>query len=431
MLIQFSVKNYKVFADEAKLSMVASKDDTLRESNVFDTGFGHHLLKSAVVYGANASGKTKLVEAMVFMRNLVENSGTYQSSRKINVEPFRLNTKNETAPSLFEVIFIEDNEMYRYGFEVTREKIVSEWLFVRQNNKKPKETELFYRQEQDFSDRHKSKFKINDLVENDRIKPNSLLLSVADAANEKTAKKVFRWITEKWKTIAGLKSHNYLGYTAHQLENPAFKKKIIEFLKAADLGIQDLKPKLMNFEELPQQLQEVLLKESEGKETKVFSDVVTFRKKYNELNEPIGQTEFSMDDDESSGTQKYFALSAPILEALLNGEIFVVDELDAALHPNLVAKIVGLFNSTATNPNNAQLIFNTHNTNLLNNEAQLFRRDQIWFTKKDHYGAATLYSLADFKTNTVRKEDNYEKNYTAGKYGAVPFLEDFKSVLNS
>ncbi|TAH22676.1 MAG: ATP-binding protein [Cytophagales bacterium] len=430
MLIQFSVKNYKTFADEVKISMVASKDDTLKEKNVFDSGFGYDLLKSAVVYGANASGKTKLIEAMGFMRKLIEKSSGYNSTQKIDVQPFRLNTQNEKEPSLFEVIFIEDdNKMYRYGFEVTKEKIISEWLFMRQNNGKPKETELFYREEQNF-EYNKAKFKVKNLIDNDRVKHNTLLLSRADVDNEKTANKVFHWITDKWRTISGLNSNNYLGFTASKLEDQVFKNQIISFLKDADLGIQDLKPKLMDLEDLPKQLQELILKESEGKETKLFSDVTTFRKKYNELKEPIGLVEFSMEDDESSGTGKYFALSAPILDALLNGNIFVVDELDAALHPNLVCKIVELFNSSLTNPKNAQLIFNTHNTNLLSPDAKLFRRDQIWFTEKNHYGAAILYSLADFKTDKVRKEDNYERNYILGKYGAIPFLGDFGKILN-
>jgi AAA15 family ATPase/GTPase len=212
------------------------------------------------------------------------------------------------------------------------------------------------------------------------------------------------------------------------LEDKVFKNKIIDFLKDADLSIQDLKPKLMGLEELPKQVQEFILKNNEGKETKIYSDVVTFHKQYNEFKEYIGQVEFSMNDDESSGTEKYFALSAPILDSLLNGYIFVIDELDATLHPNLVCKIVELFNSNITNPKNAQLIFNTHNTNLLSPDAELFRRDQIWFTEKNHYGAATLYSLADFKN--IRKDDNYEKNYIAGKYGAIPFLGDFGKILN-
>jgi AAA15 family ATPase/GTPase len=427
MLIQFSVKNYKTFADEVKLSMVASKDDTLQEKNVFSSGFGYDLLKSAVVYGANASGKSKLIEAMRFMKSFVENSSNYQSNKPINTAPFKLSTVKEKEPSLFEVIFIYENEMYRYGFEVTTEKIISEWLFVRQKNGKPKETELFYREEQKF-DYNKTKFKVKDLIDKDRVKENTLLLSRADMDNEKTAKKVFHWLVSELNVLFASKEEDFLGYTVSKLqEDNSNKQNIIRFLNSADLGIEDLLPIFEDPEKLPKGLIEMLEKKSDGKPIKVFSDVNTSRKKFNEYLEHVGHSTFSMDDDESQGTNKYFALSAPILDTLEKGKTLFVDELDAKLHPNLVCKLVALFNSDITNPKNAQLIFNTHDTNLLS--SGLFRRDQIWFTEKNHYGAATLYSLADFKN--IRKDDNYEKNYIAGKYGAIPFLGDFGKILNS
>jgi len=130
--------------------------------------------------------------------------------------------------------------------------------------------------------------------------------------------------------------------------------------------------------------------------------------------------------DESIGTQKLFALAGPILSTITRGYVLLVDELDARLHPNLSAKIVQLFNSKPTNPNNAQLLFNTHDTNLLTSGN--FRRDQIWFTEKNRYGEATLYSLADFKTDQVRKDEDFEANYIRGKYGAVPYLGDFNAL---
>jgi AAA15 family ATPase/GTPase len=420
MLIQFSVKNYKTFAEEVKLSMVASKDDTLKEKNVFSSGFGYDLLKCAVVYGANASGKSKLVEGMLFMKKFVENSANYQSNRKIDADPFKLSTVKEKEPSMFEVIFVYENEMYRYGFEVTTEKIISEWLFVRQNNGKPKETELFYREEQKF-EYNKTKFKVKSLIDNDRVKENTLLLSKADVENEKTAKKVFHWITNNLNVLFASKEEGFVGYTVSKLqEDSNNKQQIIKFLDSADLGIEDLLPIFEDPEKLPKGLIEMLERKSDGKPIKVFSDVNTSRKKFNEYLEFVGNTTFSMEDDESQGTSKYFALSAPILDTLENGTTLFVDELDAKLHPNLVSKIVALFNSNITNPKNAQLIFNTHDTNLLS--SGLFRRDQIWFTEKNHYGAADLYSLAEFKN--IRKDDNYEKNYIAGKYGAIPFLGD-------
>ena len=178
---------------------------------------------------------------------------------------------------------------------------------------------------------------------------------------------------------------------------------------------------------LPKELREML--EKKMKEDGVVfasdSDVLTSHKIFNENRENKENTNFSMNDDESSGTQKYFALSGPILETLKKGKVLVIDELDAKLHPNLTHKIIGLFNSKTKNPLNAQLLFNTHDTNLL--DTNLFRRDQIWFTEKNRYGAASLYSLSDIKG--VRKDDPLEKNYISGKYGAIPFLGDFDKLF--
>jgi AAA15 family ATPase/GTPase len=135
-----------------------------------------------------------------------------------------------------------------------------------------------------------------------------------------------------------------------------------------------------------------------------------------------------MDDDESSGTQMFFALTGPVLNVLENGFSLVVDELDSKLHPNLICKLVSLFNSKELNPKDAQLIFNTHDTNLLS--SGLFRRDQIWFTEKNKFGEARIYSLADFKTDEVRKTEPFEENYIRGKYGAIPFLDMFEDLIH-
>ena len=166
-----------------------------------------------------------------------------------------------------------------------------------------------------------------------------------------------------------------------------------------------------------------------GPEHSIFPETKTFHNQYNELNEIVGVEEFALDDQESSGTAKFFALTGPIIKALEYGDVLVVDELDSKIHPNLVSKLVELFNSAKTNPNNAQLIFNSHDTNLLG--SGLFRRDQIWFVEKDRYGAAVLYSLASFKTDEGgRKSDNFEEKYISGRYGAIPVLGDFATLFS-
>jgi AAA15 family ATPase/GTPase len=429
MLVQFSVKNYKTFESEAKISFVASKYYAERvEDNVVDfPKFDLKLLKSAVIYGANASGKSKLFDSMDFAKRFILSSANdHQINEPIQVDSFRLNSATIKAPSVFEIIFIHKNEMYRYGFEVTTQKVVTEWLYHRPNSK---EIELFFRDEQKF-EIHPTKFKVKDLIDNNRIRPNALMLSAAASWNDKIASTVLSWVKDNFNIISGLKEQNYIGYSIGKLKENKTKNEILRLIKNADLGIDDLTPQILEADslpkELPKELKEILEKKMKEDGAEFASDVITSHKKFNATKEDSESTTFSMDDDESSGTKKYFALSGPILETLKNGEVLVIDELDAKLHPNLTHKIIELFNSKTKNPLNAQLLFNTHDTNLL--DLNLFRRDQIWFTEKDRYGAASLYSLSDIKG--VRKEDPLEKNYISGKYGAIPFLGDFDKLFN-
>ena len=432
MIIQFSVKNFKAFRDLTTLSFLASNYDkeTREDENVtIIPEFNLRLLKSAVVYGANASGKSKLMEALVFMKKLVVSSSKEsQKGDKIDVEPFRLQEDSEKAPSEFEVVFIHNKEMFRYGFEVTSTKVVAEWLF---HKPKTKEIELFYREEQTFDVHTRNFSKGGTLVKEELIRENALMLSVAAQFNDKIAGRVLDWF-KKLKTISGLTEAGYQGYTMHQTRNPEQKTKILDLLKAADLGIQDIAIESLDLnnlpKEMPKELREKIIKESATDGVEFISDVLTTHRKYDSNKNYIGPIQFSLDDEESSGTKKFFALTGPVLDVLENGYILAVDELDSKLHTNLVCKIVSLFNSSDTNPNNAQLIFNTHNTNLL--DSGLFRRDQIWFNEKDRYGVSKLYSLAEFKSEEVRKSENFEDNYIRGKYGAVPNL-NFENLVNS
>lgn len=430
MLVQFSLKNYKAFKEEVKLSLIASNYDKGRqEDNLFEVPqFGLKLLKSAVIYGANASGKSKLVEGMNFMKNFViRSSKETQKGDRIDVHPFLLSTETEHKPSEFEVIFVHDSELFRYGFEVLPDRVVSEWLFHRG---KTKEVEIFFREAQKF-ELHKSRFKAaKSLVAGKMIRKNALLISVAAQFNDKLAGKVLEWFS-KFNIISGLREEGYQGFTMGKTKDAKAKAEILTFLKQADLGIDDLTLQLMDIDNMPsnipKELRDMLeraLKEEEGE---VFTDVLATHKKFNAQYRAVEDVQFSMEKEESSGTRKFFALSGPVLETLKDGDVLIGDELDSKLHPNLVCKLAELFNSKENNPNNGQLIFNTHDTNLLS--SGLFRRDQIWFTEKDKYGAATLYSLGDFKTDAVRKEENFEKNYIQGKYGAIPYLGDFSQLL--
>jgi AAA15 family ATPase/GTPase len=432
MLIQFSVRNFRTFKEKATLSLVASNYDkeTRETENIIENSkFNLRILKSAVIYGANASGKSRFIEALKFMKHFTVNSSKdSQKGDLIPVEPFKLNIETESEPSEFEVLFTLKNILYRYGFEVDENKVVSEWLY---NKPKTKEVELFYRDYQNFETHSRSFPKVSTLVKEGLIRNNALLLSVAAQFNDSTSVDIIEWF-KSLKTISGLKEEGYQGFTMGKTQEPKHKQKILELLKAADLGIQDIRLEKLDIEKLPtdmpKELREMILKRSKEDNAEFFSDILTSHKKFDGSKKYIGNINFSLEDDESFGTKKFFALTGPVLDAIENGYTLVVDELDSKLHPNLVCKIVSLFNSKELNPKNAQLIFDTHDTNLLS--SGLFRRDQVWFTEKDKYGEAKLYSLADFKSVDVRRTEAFEDNYIRGKYGAVPFLGFFDNLVH-
>lgn len=429
MIIQFSVKNYKVFKGKATLSLVASNYDKSREDQnlIANEKYGLSLLKSAVVYGANASGKSKLMDAFVFFRFFVLNSSKEsQKGELINIQPFLLSDESEKESTEFEIIFLYNNILYRYGFEATNEKILSEWLFYKP---KTKEVELFYREENEILTHAKDFTKGRMVVREGLVRENALLISVAAQFNELQAISVLDWF-KRTRVLSGLEDISYHGFTRRKAQVPEQKAKILELLKAADLGIQDIKLKKLDIDNLPtnmpNELKELVIKDVKDKKAEIISDVLTTHKMYNSDMEVIDTVTFSLEDDESAGTNRFFALTGPIIEVLENGYTLIVDELDSKLHPNLVNKLVELFNSKEVNKNDAQLIFNTHDTNLLS--SGLFRRDQIWFTNKDKYGEAKLYSLADFKSDEVRKSEPFEANYLLGKYGGVPYLGFFDQM---
>lgn len=433
MIIQFLVRNFKVFKDEALLSMVASnydKADREQDNVIHEPVFDLRLLKSAVIYGPNASGKSRFFEAVQFMRNFVIRSAIHgQAGDTIAVDPFRLNPSTREQGSEFEITFLDNGEIFRYGFEADSEKVVAEWLYHRP---KTKETEIFTRDFQDIKF-HKTRMKgAKMLVEQKMIRDNALFVSVAAQFNLELAKRVVNWF-KKLQIISGLKEEGYHFYTMSKTQDIASKSRILDLVQRADLGIINITAKTLDAnsipEDMPDGLKEMIRQKSREEGAEFFFDVETTHKTYDDDRNPVDTATFSLDQDESSGTKKFFALTGPVLEVLDKGLILVVDEFDSKLHPNLAGKLIELFNSKITNKNNAQLIFNSQNTNLL--RAGLFRRDQIWFTEKNRYGEAQLYSLADFKTNSVRKEENYEEKYIQGKYGAVPFTGYFDELFEN
>lgn len=402
MIIQFTVENFLSFKEAATLSLAASslkEKQTQADDIVFALeGANLSLLKSAVVYGANASGKSNLIKALDFFKWFVINSskGT-QSGERIQVESFRLNDETEKEPSYFEAVFADKEMQFRYGFEMDDKRVYREWLYQKGNKRKAKEVELFYR-ESDKYDIH-PKFAVGkEVVAKKMVRDNALLLSVAAQFNEMTSVQIMKWLADT-TIVTGNCDERIWEQASGQIDNPKIKQRIVEFARFADFGIDDIH--------------------------KVDNTVVSSHRQYNDNGKETKTVTFPFRKNESDGTIKYFSLAYPIIDALDHGKRLIIDEFDSKMHPLLTCRIIALFNSAETNPKNAQLICTTHDTNLLN--ANLFRRDQVWFTQKDAYGASRLYSLAEYK---VRNSAPFEKDYLMGKYGGVPVVGRFEQLFN-
>lgn len=415
MLIEFRVGNYKSIKDTVTFSMVAanltSKNKEMDVNHVFPYKKPVDLLRAAALYGPNASGKSNFIKALAFMKIFVINSSKEtQATDDIDVDSFKLSSMTESKPSFFEMILVVDGIRYRYGFELDREKIHGEWLY----RAKDRETLLFTRNVETIEP--KGSFPEGKGLET-KTRPNALFLSVCAQWNGKISTEILKWF-KNLGIVSGLNDIGYRSYTVQQLEKPEIKEKILTFIREFDFGISDfdVEHSAVTAESVPKDMPDVLRKLIVDKGG-ILKTVRTSHKKYNEENEYIGEILFDLDHHESEGTQKAFAFSGPLLDVLSNGKILIVDELDARFHPMITQEIVRMFHDVRLNQKNAQLIFATHDTNLLDHN--FFRRDQIWFVEKDRYGATALYSLVEFK---VRNDASFGKDYIAGKYGAVPFL---------
>jgi uncharacterized protein len=414
MLIEFSVENYLSIKERVTFSLMASNDDALVESNVI-TADKLRLLRSAILYGANASGKSNVLNALYFVRQMVMlSSKDTQANEDIDVNPFLLSTECDGKPSLFEMVFLHAGTMYRYGFQSDRQRIHAEWLFSRP---KTKEASLFEREGSEIRV-NGSRFKEGKGIE-DRTRDNALFLSVCAQFNGEIATALLGWF-QNIRMLHGFAPMGIPSVTIDRLNEPNSKSRVLELTRIADPGITDydLLQKKLTIQDLPKDMPEPM-KLDIMKGDPLLVEVKTIHRKVDSTNRDIGAVLFDLRKNESAGTLKVVTLTGPILDALENGRLLVVDELDARLHPLLTRMIVSLFNSPA-NRSNAQLVFASHDTTLLT--PKFFRRDQIWFTEKDRYGATDLYSLSELKG--VRKESTFAKDYIRGKYGAIPFVGD-------
>jgi AAA15 family ATPase/GTPase len=418
MLINFTVANFRSIKEPVTLDMEAMGQVSELPDNVIAAP-RHKLLKTAVIYGANGSGKSNILRALQSVVNFVLNSIRSQEGEAISfVEPFALAENDSSKASFFEIEFLADTTKYRYGFEVSQQAVEAEWLYALPKGKR-KEHELFLRESQviDVSEKY---FKEGLGIE-DKVRNNALFISVCAQFNGKVSKQIINFC-KNINIIFGVEDRQLRNFTSNFMKEPTNFKVIMAALQQADFGIENITEEQPFVDRGPNNLPSDLPDniKDEIQTTKVlFSE----RNRFNSAGEAIGMAKLVFDNTESAGTQKYFHLLGPIQDTLLQGRILCIDELDARLHPKLTLNLIRMFNNKTINKNGAQLIFATHDTNLLS--SGLFRRDQIFFTEKNQVAATDLYSLAEFKLadkSSVRKDANYEKNYLKGRYGAIPFM---------
>jgi AAA15 family ATPase/GTPase len=425
MIEEFSFGNFWSFKDIQTLNMTAakikSKNTELDNINVFPINNDLSLLKAKAIYGANASGKSNVIKALVSFIRIIKDSVKEEKVLGL-IDSFQLSTETENKPTFFQLIFRIGKTRYRYGFEADDKSIKSEWLFSTPGKR---EQPLFIREGNQIIDINKTHFEdgilYQKLFENSKdqiFTETSLFLThLSSVGIGKLSKQIVKTISSI-SIISGLGHRGMYGIAGDSLSDSVKKKFILNFLKTADIGIVDLDTVEITNENLPENLEDEV--KADLKKGKI---IVSSRTKYNAELKSEGKSDFSFGMQESEGTKKMFELSPFIYSSIKEGTPLLIDEFDSRFHPLLTKKIVELYNSIENKK--AQLIFTTHDTNLLSSD--LLRRDQIDFVEKDKYGASHLYTLVEIKG--VRNDASFEKDYIQGKYGAIPFLGDFTNLI--
>lgn len=424
MIIQFKVANYRSIGAEQTLSFVAEKAQ--RHPNNLISCKGYKLLKSTALFGANASGKSNLVKAIQVMQRFIRDSATRMNDGDLieAVEPFRLDPVLRNKPSQFEITFVTEGIVYVYGFAVTQQRVQSEWLSATREGT----NSSIFQFKRTFSETlGKEEWQFDGFNEADtdqiqkRTLENVLALSVGSREKVEILRPAYRYLREHIWAFDMSNSMNTLGMQTAQLcqDTESMRHALTSLLADADTGVETIRIEsaAQNVPDarpdMPKQFQEVLKAMKELAASTPTPRVVTSRRDKNG-----NSVDFVFQEDESQGTQRFFAVAGPLLEALNKGAFVVIDELDASMHPLLTRRLLEIFQSPEANKSGAQLLFTTHDPSLLDQE--LFRRDQIWLAEKCD-GASTFFSLADIQP-PIRNTESFLRNYLTGRYGGTPHL---------
>ena len=414
MIIEFSVTNYKSFKDKTTFSMVADASDKTQAQNTFEVN-KTTLLKSAVIYGANASGKSNFIDAFGMMNIVILNSANFSSINKKSLEkvyfPFEFDEVSITEPTVFEIYLISKNVKYHYSFCYNEKEIISEFLYYYPNNK---QSLLFKREKDDYEFGASLKGEKN-TVRNITDKPQ---LYLSNGVNNKMSQLINLSVHFRnyFLCIPFLDNESDRRFTdiialaMYRREETISYKNFIKLIKSLDTGISKIE-----------------IEKIKGKFGKEDTDyrIYTYHKHKDKTGE-ITEQKFQL-ERESTGTQKLFVIVGLLLGVLERGATIVIDEFENSLHPQISKFLLSLFNNKEINKNNAQLIISTHDTELLSKENNL-RRDQVWFVEKDEFGVSDLFSLTDVEG--VRKDVPFDKWYLSNRFGGVPNLKTFNFQIN-
>lgn len=414
MLLRFRFSNMLSFRTEQELSFVAAMLTDKTDIPIQPTAVKEAILPVIGIYGANASGKTNVIRGLSFMCSAVEDSHRqWEPNRGIPRKAFGLNARARNQPSTFVVDFLLQNVRHEYGFVVDSQTVHQEWLYVYPNNKR----QAWFVRTQGAPITFSSKMQGENRAIEALTRPNSLFLSSAAQNNHEALTPIYRWFSDRLDFIYADRTQ-LKNRTASLCADEAFRSTVSNILKHADLGIAAINVKQ---ESMPDELKPAFKAffsalKSESRIDEIADPTEMMRSTVEFLHTAEGEPVPFRFNQESHGTTAFLSLLGPALQALHQGSIVAIDELDAHLHPLLASRLIELFNSKQHNRLGAQLVFTTHDTNLF----RALRRDQLWFTEKDHDGSSTLYPLTDFKP---RRDESLQNGYLQGRYGAIPFID--------
>jgi len=429
MFVSFSLQNYRSFASKQTISLVAGTEAMKNQEFSFPSknSWVPNLLRSSCVFGPNASGKSSLVMAIESFRQFIVSSAkNTQEGEQINITCFKLDEKWITQPTEFEIVFVYKGYLYQYGYSVNQERVWDEWLFCKSNKTRSQTKILFRREYNSETDVYiwyinKTNIKGEKEQWKKATRNNSLFLSTAIQLNADSFKEPFEWIQHHLKVISSIGQLSN-GFTADHCIEGRMKNDIINFLRVADIKIEDIgveeknsDEKLIDLDINPNGLNKKY-REHFNKYLKTFK---AFNVKVYHQGKSGQLISFSL-QEESDGSQIAFKLAGPWLNVLENGYTLIIDELHNSLHPHVVKFLVNLFHDPKVNKNNAQLIFTTHETSIMHEDSM--HQDQVWFTQKNHDAQSVLTPLSDYKI--TEDPSDFQKAYLNGRYGAIPKIRE-------